>query len=121
MKSAYRSLIIVGFLVASLSGCVVRQGDFSVLSTKLVRLSDVDLSQADRVKGVEGRDVSHIIFIIPTKANPSFEDAVNNALEKADGDLLTDAVVYSWSWYIPYIYGQSGWRVKGDVVKTRKH
>ena len=100
------------------TGCVVRHGDFTVLSSKLVRLSEIELSQEDRVKNVEGRDVGHILIFIPTK-QPTLEDAINNALEKADGDLMTDAVVHSWSWYIPYVYGQAGWKVKGDVVKTR--
>jgi hypothetical protein len=115
----------VGFfwiaLVALCSGaCVTRQGDFTILSSKLVRLSDFDLSGAERVKNVEGRDVSHIIILFPTKANPSLEDALNDALEKGGGDVMTDATVHSWSWYIPYIYGQAGWKVRGDVVRTRR-
>lgn len=42
-------------------------------------------------------------------------------LQKGGGDVMTDAVVTSWFWYIPYVYGQAGWEVKGDVVKTRRH
>jgi len=44
---------------------------------------------------------------------------LDKALEKGDGDVMTDAVISSWWWYIPFIYGQNGWTVKGDVVKTR--
>lgn len=114
------SLVLAAALLL-LPGCVVRQGDFTVLSNKLVRFSDFELSRADRVKNVEGRDVAHIIILIPTKANPNLEDAIDDALDKGDGDIMTDAVVHSWSWYIPYIYGQTGWKVEGDVVKTREN
>ena len=107
-------------LLVMLPACSVRHGDFTVLSSKLVRLSDFELSKADRVKDVEGRDVSHIIVFVPLKSNPSLDDAINDALEKADGDVMTDVVVNYWYWYIPYIYGQQGWRVRGDVVKTRR-
>lgn len=111
---------VAAALLFSSTGCVVRQGDFTVLSTKLIRTSNFDLSGEDGAKNVEGEDMAHIIFIIPTKQNPNIEDAIDNALEKEGGDVMTDVVVESYSWYIPYIYGRAGWRVKGDVVRTRK-
>ena len=111
---------LLGFALVLQAGCVVRHGDFTVLSSKLIRLSDFELSQAERTRNVEGRDVAHIIIIIPTKQAASLEDAINDALAKGNGDVMTDAVIHSWAWYIPYIYGQSGWKVKGDVVRTRR-
>ena len=112
-------LLSPSFLLST--GCVVRQGDFPVLSNKLVRLSDFDLDKADRVKGVVGKDVQHIIIFIPTGGPPTLEGALDDAFRKSGGDVMTDAVVKSWGWYIPYIYGQAGWSVTGDVVKTRKN
>jgi len=102
-----------------LSACTVRQGSFTVLSTKLVRLSNFDVDGAPRAKGVEGKDVAHIILFIPTKGQVTPQEAVDRALEAGGGDLMTDAVLYNWGWYIPYIYGQMGWRARGDVIKTR--
>lgn len=119
MRSAYllsAATLVLGFL---LSGCTVRHGSFTVLSNKLVSTKDFDLSTADRVKGVTGRDTAHMIILFPTNGI-TLEDAVDDALRKGKGDLLTDAVVHSWSWYIPYIYGNMGWEVTGDVVKTRR-
>jgi hypothetical protein len=49
------------------------------------------------------------------------EEAVDDALGKGNGDVMTDATVHHWFWYIPYIYGQEGWSVTGDVVKTRRN
>ena len=108
-------------LLPLLSGCVVRHGDFSVVSNKLVRLSELDLDQADRARGIVGEDKQHIVCIIPIGGVPTLEGAIDDALEKGAGDVVTDAVISAWSWYIPYIYGQSGWAVKGDVVKTRRN
>ena len=112
------------FLAAALlplSGCVIRHGDFTVLSNKLVRTADFELSKADRSRDVRGSDVAHIIVFIPTKGNVTLEAAIDDALRKGRGDVMTDAVVHYWSWYIPYIYGQTGWEVVGDVVKTRRN
>lgn len=111
----------VAMCLAVLSGCVVHHGEFTVLSNKLVRLSDFDLSKADRQKGIEGVDRLHIIILFPTKGNTTLEEAVDNALSIGDGDVMTDATVRHWSWYIPYIYGQEGWSVTGDVVRTRRY
>ena len=114
-----RQIIVVAGLALLLAGCVVRQGDFTVLSDKLVDAKNFDLSQATQKGRVTGEDKARIIVFFPTKANPSLEGAIDDALEKGGGDVLVDAVVHSYNWYIPYIYGESGWRVEGQVVKTR--
>jgi len=45
---------------------------------------------------------------------------MTDAFNKTDGDLFTNATVKSYGFYIPYIYGQFGVSVEGDVIKTRK-
>ena len=114
-----KHVIVLLGLTFMLAGCVVRQGDFTVLSDKLVDAKNFDLSKATQKGRVKGEDKSRIIVFIPTKANPSLEGAIDDALEKGDGDVLVDATVHSYSWYIPYIYGEAGWTVEGQVVKTR--
>ena len=122
MKQASRiGMCLCGLLLLTGVGCVVRHGDFTVASTKLFRLSDFELDKADRVKGVEGKDVLHLICIFPTKGNVTIEEAMDNALDQGQGDIMSDVVIKSWSFYVPYIYGQQGWSVKGDVVKTRNN
>ena len=111
-------LTVAAFLLTS--GCVVRHGDFSVLSNKLIRTSDFELSKADRKKNAVGKDTAHIIIFIPT-GTPTLEQAIDNALRNGEGDVMTDAVVTYSGWYIPYIYGQFSWKVEGDVVKTRRN
>jgi len=120
MKKIYIHMTCLG-IALMLSGCVVRHGDFSVASNKLLRLSEFELDKADRAKGVVGKDVQHVIIFFPTSGPPTIEGAMDDAFEKGGGDVMTDAVIKSWSWYIPYIYGQSAWAIKGDVVKTRRN
>lgn len=119
MKKSLTILCIV-FLVFILNACSIRHGDFTVLSNKLVNLTDFELGKTDRAKGVEGEDVQNIILFIPTSGPPTLEGALDNALEKGNGDIMTDAVI-SWRYfYLPLIFGQQAWEVKGDVVRTRK-
>ena len=113
-------LLVAGFALTLSSGCVIRHGDFSVVSNKLVRTADFELSKAERTKGIVGEDIKHIYLFFPTGV-PTLEEAVDDALRKGNGDVVTDAVIKTWSWYIPLIYGQHGWSVTGDVVKTRQN
>ena len=104
-----------------LGGCAINHGKFTVASDKIVRLSEFELDKADRVKGVEGKDVTHIIIAFPIGSMATIGGAIDDALEKGDGDVMTDVTIEQWFFYIPYIYGQANWHVKGDVVKTRKN
>jgi hypothetical protein len=103
-----------------LAGCTVHHGDFTVLSNKLVNTKDFDLSRADRARGVTGTDKMHLILLFPTKGNVTLKGALDDAMAKGNGDVMTDVTIQQWFWWIPYIYGNGGWEVKGDVVKTRQ-
>jgi len=109
-------IIMLSFLLCS---CSVRHGDFTVLSNKLIDTQAFDLNDTNR-HAVVGKDVQHIIIFIPIGGPPTLEGAIDNALDQSDGDVLTDAVIEAWGFYIPYIYGQAGWKVAGTAVKTRK-
>jgi hypothetical protein len=112
------ALLLIGVAV---TGCATHQGDFTVASSKIIRLNDFKLDQKVNAKNVEGKDVQHVIIVFPTGGAPSFKRAMDEALEKGDGDVMTDVRIDSWWFYIPYIYGQAGWSVSGDVVKTRRN
>ena len=112
----FGGIMVLSFL---LCGCAVRHGDFTVLSNRLVNTHHFDLDDTNR-QTVVGKDIQHIIFFIPIGGPPTLEEALDNAFDKSNGDVLTDAVIKSWSFYIPLLYGQAGWKVKGTSVKTRK-
>lgn len=117
MNAAAPALAALLFSLAS--GCTTHHGDFTVLSDELVDLSNIDLSSVDRVEGVVGEDRTDIAVIVPL-STPTLEGAIRDALRRGDGDLLTDVTVTSHQWYVPFVWGQIGWRVEGDVVRTRR-
>ena len=100
----YFSIILIG------ASCVHRMGDFTILSTRNVEVG----SKYERVAtGVEGKDVAHIIFGLIFKY-PNIEDAVDKALGKHTGDLMTNAVITYQAWNALF-YGQMVYRVTGDI------
>lgn len=113
------SLLII-CLLFWVSSCTVNHGDFTVLSNKIVNIKDFDMGESKRLRNIEGKDTAHIITFIPTGI-PTLSVALNNAFEKSDTDIMTDVNVKTREWYIPYIYGQSSWIVKGDAIKTRSN
>ena len=114
-----KNRILLASAILALSACSTDQGTFTVLSNKIINVGGFSLDQADTVKNVKGDDQSQIIVIVHTKTNPNLSGALNDAFKKTGGDVMTDVTVTSYFWYIPYIYGQDGWTVEGDSVKTR--
>jgi hypothetical protein len=109
-------LLVAGCLLAT--GCYNRIADLTVISTKTVDLQELDLSQVERAMDVTGLSVKQIFIIWPV-GKADIEEAIDDALLKAGGDLMVDAVIYWKYWYIPLIYGQFGFKITGNVVKTK--
>jgi len=109
-------LSLVAMCAGLLTGCTTTS-DCTVLSSKLVRLSDFDLDKADR-KPAYGEDVQPFLLGIPLASPPSLKQALDNALDQSGGDVMTDVRVKYWDWTI-ILYGEQGWSVKGTSVKTR--
>ena len=113
--------VILCSLLCCFVGCAVNHGNFTVASNKVFRLSQFEMEKAHRTKAVEGQSVQHLIIIFPIGTQPTIEGAMDEAMLKGNGDVMTDVNISSWFFYIPYVYGQAGWSVKGDVIKTRKN
>lgn len=116
-KDARRVLILLVMAMLVLAtGCSIRVADLTALSTRNVNLDKVDLDALPQTRSVEGEDTAWMVLVFPI-GFPHLEDAVDEALDKADGDIMVDVVVYSSGWW--FIVGQNTIRVKGNVVKTR--
>ena len=88
------SVVAFLLLMLSITGCSTRVGDFSVISTRNVEIgSEYELVKRD----VEGESKIPIIIVIPAGV-PSIIDAVDDALELVDGDLLMNAKIHDNSW-----------------------
>ena len=94
-------------------GCA-RTSDFTMLSTKNVLLG-IDQSKC---KGTyEGKDSRSIIIFIPLGI-PDIKEAADKAVERGGGNMLMNAVLYQEFWYVPLIYGEISYIVKGDVYQV---
>jgi hypothetical protein len=111
-----RRVAILVFASLLSSACSIRLGDFTALSTKSVSLNRVDLDTLPHTDNVTGEDSKWMILLFPI-GFPHLETAVDEALEKGGGDVMTDAVLYSSGWW--FLVGKNTLKVKGSVVKTR--
>jgi hypothetical protein len=109
-------LALAGAMAAS--GCAIRTGDMTLISTRVVSLDKVDLDKLPTTHRVTGEDWKWNVLFIPL-GFPHIKDAVDDALNKGNGDLMTDAVFRQTGWSL-ILFGQNGLIVEGDVVKTRK-
>jgi len=114
----HRTVVVALCLAMGLAGfgCSTRMASWTAISTRNVQLDKVDLDKLPATRNVSGRDMRWMVLVVPLGV-PRIEGAVEDALEKADGDLMLDAVLYSEGWY--FLIGRFGWRVQGTVVKTR--
>ena len=113
-----RKIMFAGVAIAGIlsAGCATRMGDLSVASTKIANLDGVNLNNAPTEHHVTGEAKSFVFLFIPFGI-PHLEDAVDDALEKGNGDVMTDITVTRKGWW--FLVGETGWEVTGDVVKTR--
>ena len=118
MQRVGKTLLAVSLLCACLfsSGCSTVLGDFTLLTSKNVNLNDFSTEEAEKsAEMVYGEDCGHIICIFPTGV-PNLKEAVDRALESKDAYMLTNARLKYTFFYIPYIYGQMKYEVKGYPV-----
>jgi hypothetical protein len=109
-----RKLSII-FVVAALGfGCSVRQTGFTVISTKNVELSRIDLKETNVVRNQTGRDSRLWLLFIPLSGNPKLEDAVNMCLKNGKGDFIINPIVRSTGWSL-LLFSYGSWQIKGDV------
>jgi len=86
----------------ALGGCTNRLADVTYISTKAINQAQLASATTDNVR-VKGEDI---------------KEAIDNAIEnKPCGIALKDAPLTSYSWYIPYLYGQNTLIAEGKVLE----
>jgi hypothetical protein len=102
-------------LLAGLAGCTTRLVDFTVISTKNVDWSKSAGFQRAKTRA-EASDIVQMIIIVPTGI-PNMKEAIDRAIEGMPGCVaLVDGVISQYGWYIPLIYGQSGFIIEGTPL-----
>ncbi|MCA8954848.1 MAG: hypothetical protein KDC87_02175 [Planctomycetes bacterium] len=112
-----RSLRTLGFVALALwfGSCTIRLADLNAISTRNVNLDRVDLDKLPGKK-VEGKSSAFVFLFIPF-GFPTLQEAVDDALDKGGGDLVTDVAVYRSAWW--FLVGMETMTVKGTVVNTK--
>lgn len=117
-----RALLPLVLLVCA--GCAMQtvpHGRFAALTTRPAPSLGFQVDGAARTRDVEAVVLSQHFLWVPTRTDPpTLAEAVEQALRRGNGDLLLDVEVDRIFFAIPLIYGQEGWRVRGDVVRSRR-
>lgn len=117
------ALVVTGVaLLLAGAGCATERMRFAALSSEPVPALGYPIEGSRRVPDVASEVRSHTILWIPTNTDaPTLQDAVDGALRRGGGNLLIDVDVEHWWVFVPFLYGQEGWRVRGDVVRSNDH
>ena len=104
---------LIIFIALFIQACSYNLGELSIISTKGI---DMNAQYVQIANNVQGMGTTHIIFIFPTRVTPiTVDEIVNDALHKTGGDFMTNCMISSFQFYIPYIYGQKKMIIEGDV------
>ncbi len=115
MKPNLKVLVSALAFTLLLTGCSRRLIDYTVISSKNVRLDLPDGATGPRT---EGKDGVTVILAIPL-GTPSIKEATDRAIENAGSqyDALIDGVVSSC--YCAFIFGTSYIKVEGTPINTK--
>ena len=115
MKKIILTLAIIASL--SCSACSTRIAGMTVLSNRPIKTKNVEVSKLPQTKNVVGESKRFVFLFIPF-GRPTIREALDDALMKADGDLMINPSLYSTFWW--FIFGEVGYELHGNVVNTRK-
>ncbi len=101
-----------------ISGCRSHVGHLTLASTRDFNQDAIDLDSLPQKKLVSGESTRLVFLIIPIGA-PRLNEAVEDALNKGEGDLLVDASVYRTTDWTVILFTQIGIEVRGTVVNTK--
>ncbi len=109
-----KRLIISTIIATLLCACSSPQGHFSVIAPQGTDLNI--FGKQMRKTRVTGTDSQNMFAIFSLGDNLSIDDAVKDALQKANADYLIDAdVTLNWWWVI---VGQKSLTIKATAVKA---
>jgi hypothetical protein len=118
-----RPLAALAAALLTTTGCALQtvpHGRFAALTTRPAPSLGFQVEGLPRTRDVEAVVLSQHFLWVPTRTDPpTLEEAVEEALRRGNGDLLLDVEVDRIFFAVPLLYGQEGWRVRGDVVRSR--
>lgn len=113
--------VLTGITLLSSVSCTTRIADFTVVSTKNMDLNHSKgyyTSLNDRISGI---DKNHILICVPTNPQLSWKEAVDKAIESRNSCVgLSNATIEMGTFYIPLLYGETWYKVEGDLIYLRR-
>ncbi len=108
-----KKIILIAFSFALFAGCSIRMVDFTVISTKNVKIPSTAIGPR-----VVGEDCI-VVFLVPFGI-PNMKEAIDNAIENAgpEYDALVDGVVYINNYH--FLVGTQCYKVEGTPINTKK-
>ncbi len=108
---SWRPLALLGFAVATASGCTGTTGHLALASTR-----DLDLAAIEKPSGrrVKGRSCIHVVTVVPIGL-PKLGAAIEDALRQTGGTALADVVVGYEVYDIPFVYGLACYVAEGEA------
>ena len=113
-----KKLILALMSIAVLGGCAEKTTYLSFVVPEGTRFTSRELNSATKRVNIEGSSIRPILLVFPIGV-PSFQSALNEALEEGRGDVMTNVAVTSEiKWF--GLFGYNKIAVKGEVVNTHK-
>ena len=117
MRTKDCSALLVGALALLASGCTPRGAGFTAMSDRNIKTKEVKVSELPKTRNVVGSSTRPVLLFF-TLGTPTIKEALEDALNKANGDLMLDASLYTTNWW--FIFGSTGYELRGTVVNTQK-
>lgn len=111
--------IAIGLTLLVSQGCM-SQSDFTVISNKKIRLSNVKLSADNRRGQTHGRHCHYAVLFFTIGEPTNLERALDEALLAKRAEVLIDADVHWQFVWIPFIYTQECWTVEATAYDIPK-
>lgn len=113
-------LLTLGFCLFSLNACSVSNGHFDVISPHSLSLYTVAAQNKIIAKDVGATSQRHVVVLIPFGRAPNFAEALDEVLNKYQGDYMTDVEITRKTFQLMFWYQYSSWQVEGNVVRVYK-
>lgn len=113
-KKLFLSVILL------LSACTTYEGRYGVLSSRPMSLYNLTIQNETVATEVSAQVEQTKIMLIPFGAAPKIDNAIEELVQKYQGDYMTNIeIFYHTSRFLPF-YSQDRWEVKGDVMRVLK-
>lgn len=111
-----KKLLLLLFVLLSLTACTTHIGNFSALATGTYRGENIDSKHLVK-NNAEGKSCRTWFLFIPFGAAPKVDQAVSEALSQMNGDIMTNARLYE-TWWSVFLFSGGCYKMEGDVYRT---